>query len=594
MRSRDRRLKAHNINQLWARLLVAELVRCGISEFCISPGSRSTPLALAVAECEDSQHVIHFDERGSAYRALGLGKATGKPAVLICTSGTAVANFYPAIIEASMSATPMIILSADRPAELRSCGTSQTIDQVNMFGDYLRWSVDLLPPDEQVGPEFLLTTVDQAVFRSIFSPSGPVQVNCQFREPLAPLGELRDYTGYLKDLSRWLKNSDPYTVCQSETVSVSSTSVERIMAIAKSAKRGVIIAGALPAYVDSAAIADLAEKWQWPVIADICSGVRFTGKRKANVICHADLFLRSNELHARMQPDVVLQFGSPPISKVVNQFCATASSQYVVVADRPDRIDPQHRVSMRLQAQPDSVATLLHEVSTPRSEILRQLVESDSIVQDSIRALSPTPGASLSELHIAGEIVRASTSSRGLFLATSMPIRETDSVAVQSDARLHVSANRGANGIDGTIATAVGFSDGLRLPVTLLIGDLAFLHDLNSLALVAKSRFPVTVVILNNDGGGIFSMLPVANIGPRFEEFFGTPHGRDFRYAAELFDIKYHCPGTAKDFTTVYRHSLKSKKSALIEIACTREGNLRLHRELWKTVQDRIEKQTGK
>ncbi len=587
-------MRAHNINQLWARLLIAELARCGISEYCISPGSRSTPLALAVAECEDSCHVVHFDERGSAFRALGLGKATGKPAVLICTSGTAVANFYPAIIEASMSATPMIILSADRPAELRSCSSSQTIDQVKMFGDYLRWSIDLLPPNEQVNPEFLLSTIDQAVFRSLSSPAGPVQINCQFREPLAPLGELRDYTNYLKSISRWLENSEPYTTYQSEAVSVTSSAAEPIAAIAKSAKRGLIVAGALPAHVDSAAIADLAEKWQWPVITDICSGVRFTGKRRTTVICHGDLFLRSEIAHSTLQPDVILQFGSPPISKSVNQFCSTASSQYVVVADRPDRIDPQHRVSMRLQAEPGSVATLLREVGVPKSDLLRQLVEFDSVAQDSIRALSSTPGASLSELHIAGEMIRASTSSRGIFLATSMPIREVDSVALQSDTRLHVSANYGANGIDGTIASAVGFSDGLRLPVTLLIGDLAFLHDLNSLALVARSRFPVTVVILNNDGGGIFSMLPVLDIGSRFEEFFGTPHGRDFRNAAELFDIKYHCPGTAKDFATVYRHSLKSKKSALIEITCRREENLRLHRELWKTVQDRIEKQPAK
>ncbi|MGB5137281.1 MAG: 2-succinyl-5-enolpyruvyl-6-hydroxy-3-cyclohexene-1-carboxylic-acid synthase, partial [Candidatus Zixiibacteriota bacterium] len=176
--------------------MIAELIRCGISEFCVSPGSRSTPLALAVAENPDARALVHFDERGSAFRALGLAKATGKPAVLICTSGTAPANYYPAIIEASRSATPMIILSADRPMELRDTGAAQTIDQVKMFGDYLRWSIDLLPPDTQVPPEVVLTTIDQAVRMSFGRQAGPVQLNCQYREPLAPHEKTQDYSDY--------------------------------------------------------------------------------------------------------------------------------------------------------------------------------------------------------------------------------------------------------------------------------------------------------------------------------------------------------------------------------------------------------------
>ncbi len=585
-------MKACNLNHLWGRLIVEELIRNGISEFCLSPGSRSTPLAVAVAERSDIHATVHFDERGSAFRALGIAKATGRPAVLICTSGTAVANNYPAIIEASQSATPLIILSADRPAELRDCGASQTINQVAMFGSYLRWSFDLLPADEQVKPEFVLSTVDQAVHMSLHSPAGPVHLNCQFREPLAPLGKEQDYSSYTVSIKDWANRTPPYTTCVNSDRTVSDSNIKSLIDAMRSSKRGVVIAGTLPAYLDVTPIVRLAEQWQWPLIADITSGTRFTECENSGVICHSDLYLRHEHLRSKLRPDVVLQFGTSAISKSVVQYAATASTHYIVVADRPDRVDPLHCVTCQISTDPCTLAKqLASESDIPASNLLKNFSRYDEVAQQCLKAMSTTGEQELSELQVVGEVFRLSAASRGMFLATSMPIREADIVARQSDTRLFVAANRGVNGIDGTIASAAGFAEGLGLPVTLLIGDIASLHDLNSLAILQQSHHPVIMVVLNNDGGGIFSLLPVASIPQNFEKFFATPHGCDFRYAAEMFGLKYHNPASLKDFTTVYRHAMKSKKSALIEVHTSRVANARQHQSLWEAVRDRIETQ---
>lgn len=585
-------MKAGNLNHLWGRLIIEELVRNGVSEFCLSPGSRSTPLAIAAAERDDIHATVHFDERGSAFRALGVAKATGRPAVLICTSGTAVANLYPAVIESSQSATPLIILSADRPVELRDCGASQTIDQVNMFGNYLRWSFDLLPPDESVTPELALTTLDQAFQRSIDTPAGPVQVNCQFREPLAPIGTEQDYTEYTESIRKWRAGRSPHMTYHFGQGPATHPVPAAIADLMRTARRGVIVAGTLAAHCDTTPIVALAGQLQWPLLADICSGTRFTGEKTSNICCHFDTYLRHPELLSRFSPDVVLQFGTAGISRSLMQFVAGASLGYVIVADRPDRIDPYHKASHQILADPTLFAQQLAGVSdVSGSEILADLTRCEEIAQSSLKELNSANSKEITELQVVSEVFRLNSAERGVFLATSMPIREADAVVRQSDVRLFVTANRGVNGIDGTIASAVGFSDGLALPVTLLIGDLAALHDLNSLTLLRESRYPIVMVVINNDGGGIFSMLPVASASRHFEEFFATPHGYDFRNAAEMFGLKYHSPLNLKDFATVYRHSLKAKKSAVIEVSCSREDNVRQHQTLWNTVKDKIERQ---
>lgn len=586
-------MKAANLNNLWAKLIVEELFRNGITHFYLSPGSRSTPLVLAVAERSDLTVSMHFDERGSAFRALGYGKATNRPAVLVCTSGTALANFYPAIIEASQSATPMIILSADRPAELRNSGAPQTIDQVKIFGKYLRWEFDLIPPNLQVPAEFVLSTVDKAVASCDSGTSGPVQINCQYRELLAPDGSLEDYSAYVKTTGRWHGGNQPFSNMARTANEVIPSDIEAVLHSARKSERGVLVAGTIPVGTDVSPLIDLAERWGWPLITDICSGVRTCSRASDNVISHSDLYLRNEKVAASLSPDMIVQFGNPPISKALNRYIAEFDGTYIIIAHHSLPNDPHHKATMRIQASVAQVATCLAKSDLPiGSQLVEDFRSMEVSAKNVISEHHDEQSGSTSELAAVFEVFRSTKASRGVFLATSMPIREANMVLGQTDIAIPIHANRGANGIDGTIATAVGFADGLQMPVTLIIGDLAALHDLNSLSMAAGAEYPVNIVVLNNDGGGIFSFLPIAEQETYFEKCFGTPHGFNFQNAAEMFGIKYHNPHSTKDLGVVYRHSLKSNRPSIIELNCDRRQNLHEHRRLWKAIEKRIEKET--
>lgn len=546
---------------------------------------------LAAAANRAVKTTVHFDERGAAFYALGYAKATGKPAALISTSGTAVANACPAIVEAALSCTPMIVLSADRPVELRDTGASQTVDQVGMFGRYLRWSFDLPAPDEAVNPAFVLTTVDQACYRAIRSPSGPVQLNCMFREPLMELPENEDWRVGLKQIDEWARGNKPYTTYRLPITRCDDDDIEALLSRLQSCKRGVIVAGTLPVNADKTSLIELAERLDWPLLADVGSGLRFCGRGSPNIICHYDLYLRIDEFRETYAPDLVLQLGGSLLSKHLLRYLAEGYRDYIKVANHPYRHDPDHAVSDRIEADPIAFAGVLtkrtHSIQSELTEIFRR---ADDVSTGVVERYIVAEADSLIEFNVARLVFEEGSDTRGVFTATSMPIREVDAFVPQSMKQYNVSANRGANGIDGTVATAVGFADGLGRPTTLLIGDLAFLHDLNSLALVKQSFKPITIVVINNDGGGIFSFLPVAQVGGNFEPFFATPHGITFRNAARLFDLEYHVAGSTAQFVSAYHDSVMSHNSAIIEVVSDRGENLRHHQKVW----DEIDREIGR
>jgi len=317
-------VKADHINILWARLIIAELARNGIRQICIAPGSRSSPFALAAAENTDISTAVHYDERGVAFFALGYAQATGKAAAVICTSGTAVANCLPAVVEASQSCMPLIILSADRPPELQDSGAPQTITQTGIFGQFVRWEFGLPTPDESISPPFVLTTVDQTCYRAGQSPKGPVHLNCRFREPLAPTGIDRDWHNYLDSISRWTDSAAPFTRYIMDDRNERCGGSNTVISAITRAKRGIIVAGPLAADAEKQGIVKLADKLDWPLLADIGSGLRHCGRGCGNVICHYDLFLRSAELRQRLAADFVLQLGGTPISKNLQRYLARA------------------------------------------------------------------------------------------------------------------------------------------------------------------------------------------------------------------------------------------------------------------------------
>lgn len=572
-------------NHLWSTLLVEELVRCSVGLFCVAPGSRSTPLVAALASNPKARTLIHFDERGTAFAALGYARATGRPAAWITTSGTAVANGLPAVVEASTDGVPMILLTADRPPELRQTGANQTIDQPDIFGDFVRWRFDLPAPDPDLDPAMVLTTVDQAVYRSRRSPSGPVHLNLMFREPFLPVP--KSTTGPLSAPIHWMKTSEPYTRYAATKPAGDEAEVGRLLDVLQSVERGIVVAGRLASREQGEAITKLADALGWPLLPDIGSQVRIG---TVGTVAFYDALLASEafvEMHA---PEAVLHVGGRVLSKRLEKFVSASRPEpYVVVRENPFRLDPAHCVTHSVEADVvDLCEALTREIpKRPQpSDWLTGWREASEAAGRGLTRLLPEDGA-LSEPLVARMVSRYVPGGHGLVVANSMPVRDLDTYAVAGGAPALVAANRGASGIDGTVATAAGFARGLDAPVTLIIGDLALLHDLNSLALLRE--LAVTVVVINNDGGGIFSFLPIAEHEDFFEPYFGTPQRVGFEPAARMFGLGYAQPRTAAQFVKAYRLAVTDAGATIIEVNTNREENVAMHGRLLREVTTEVQ-----
>ncbi len=571
-----------HLNSLWADLMVEELVRTGVDYFCLSPGSRSTPLTAAVVEHATAKKIMHFDERGAAFHALGYARATGRPAALICTSGTAIANYYPAVVEASMDHVPMIVLTTDRPPELRGTGANQTIDQVDLYGRYVRSFTDMPCPSESIPPETVLTTIDQAVYRAMNSPAGPSHINCMYREPLAPLGGPAPFGEYLESVESWRGGLEPYTQYRMPTRVVEPSNLEPVASAVGNAAQGLIVVGRLKKFAEADAVAKLARALKWPVIADVGSSLRNVAE--SGVIGYADHVVAERAFGQGHRPDVVLHIGPVLTSRRIWQWLAEGRPRhYIKITDYPERDDPEHIVTQRYQ----SCITTFCDFLLPFTR-----EAADTKWRDAWLAVSEVVGSALDEtLAEAPEVsepgvVRAV--SRGispdtcLFVASSMPIRYMDMYTDPAGPRVPIGCNRGASGIDGTIASFAGFTAGEKKGGTLLIGDLAMLHDLNSLAMLRGEDLTRIIVVLNNDGGGIFHFLPIASREDIFEPYWGTPHGLGFESAARMFDLAYQAPTTMAEFEQVYKDAQEQKGATLIEICTDRAKSDSLHRALLK------------
>jgi 2-succinyl-5-enolpyruvyl-6-hydroxy-3-cyclohexene-1-carboxylate synthase len=581
--------RASHWNDLWGALIVDELRRNGVDVFCLSPGSRCTPLTLAAADEARVRAIVHFDERAAAYHALGLAKALGRPVALICTSGTAVANYLPAIVEASTGHVPLIVLTADRPPELLDAGANQAIDQARIFGGYVRWHTVLPCPDKAVPPEVMLTTIDQAVYRSQRPPAGPVHLNCMFREPLAPTPRARDFEGYLVTVAAWRASNVPYTTYKSGTLSCDANQLKELAADFRRVQRGLVVVGRLGSAAERQAVLKLARALNWPVFPDITSGLRL-GMPSAPFVPYYDQLLLSPGFRDCCTPERTLHVGGPFTSKRLLQHLeACPDLRYVVVADHPFRHDPAHRAALRIEANIISfcrgLASRLGKPHDRRVEKRRlaALRRGSGKVHEAISAFLSATGA-LSEIAVARLVSEHLPRGSSLFLGNSMPIRDMDMYGSPGGKPAQVVANRGASGIDGNVATAAGYAVGARAPMTAIVGDLALLHDLNSLALLRNLSAPAVVVALNNNGGGVFSFLPIASVERHFERFFATPHHLRFQRAAELFGLDYCNPESQGAFAAAYREAIGKAGGTLIEVNTDRHENLRMHRELQQAI----------
>ena len=579
---------APNVNHLWAALLVEEMVRQGTTFFVVCPGSRSTPLAVAVGQNPRAEALVHWDERAAAFVALGWGRATGRAAAVVTTSGTAVANLLPAAVEADADGVPLLLITADRPPELRETGANQTVRQPPVFQDVARWSLDWPVPTADVPARWVLSTAAHAAHRAT-APPGPVHLNLPFREPLGGEADGTDVAGYLGGVAGWGGAARvPFTFYRRPSPapdeSVMRNWVERLQHV----KRGVVVAAG-PGALGADAVAGFLG---WPLLVDVRSGLRIGAPPSGPVVPYTDLVFESALFRKAYRPSAVLHLGGRLVSKRLSRFLGAARpSTYVLARSGPDRYDPDGLVTDYVTAPvPEVVQTLTRMLGEAREETEWQRGwkrASDAVGGALSQELDGRP--ELSEPGVARRLPPASRfqrdrKERTLIAAASMPIRDLDAFAAPDGDAVTIYSNRGASGIDGTVATAYGIARGRREPTALLIGDLALLHDQTSLALL-RTGPPVVVVVVNNDGGGIFHRLPIAAgagalDGDTFERFFGTPHGLGFEDAARQVGLAYHRPETMPAFEAALDEAVRSGASALIEVRTDREEQAALRRRI--------------
>ena len=571
--------------------MVEELTRCGCRYFVISPGSRSTPLVVAAARHPAVTARVCLEERGAAFHAVGYARAAGRPGVLVCTSGTALANYLPAVVEAAQDQVPLLVLSADRPPELQDTGANQTIAQRGIFGDYLRWSAELPVPAPRIDPRVVLTTIDQAVFRAAAAPAGPVHLNCPFAEPLEPEPVPEPLVAGPAG-TRWWAGAEPFTTYRAVAHTVPSAAlpgvapppdaVSALLRLVAQSRRGLLVAGGLPRGC-GAAIEALAGHLGWPLLGDVTSGAHGTPGLQ--------LLLQSATGRELLRPDCVLHFGSHVVAKQYLELLAAAAPRLAQVAAAPGRLDPSHSAALRIVAEPRQVAQELRRRCLQRPPSPHACAVQAAGARARAAVADWAAGRhDLSEPAVARRVAAAASGppACGLFAASSMPIRDLDTFATPLPPQVAVAANRGASGIDGAVASAAGFAAGLERPVIALLGDLSLVHDLPSLSQLREVAPGLVIVVINNRGGGIFSLLPLAQVeqpgfGELFERYFATPHEVVLRDLAAAFSMHYAQPRTSAELAhhlTTATSRAAAGGDTLLEVTTERTANAALHVEL--------------
>ncbi len=523
-----------NPNDAFAVALVDALHGLGVTDVCLSPGSRNTPVTLAFAGHDGIRDWIHHDERSAGFFAIGLARASGRAVALVCTSGTAAVEYHAAVVEAAQSRVPLLILTADRPPELRDVGAPQAIDQIKLYGDAVKWFHQGAPPDE-AAVSHAPHLAARAWGIATEDPAGPVHLNLPFREPLHGAPSATS----VEPVQRYVTSSLP-TV--GAAASVPDEAAAAAMTDLVTGRRAMFVAGALPAGA-AAHIDRLAVSLNAAVVADPQSGLRF-GPRSSAVIAAADLLAGAGALDLD-PPEVVVRWGALPTSKPVWRWLAEHSEVPQVVVDKTGR-DPLRSASLIVRSDPASTAQCLAEPAPAPPDWMERWLDRDRAaiaLVDEILDTTPFPNEPL----IATTIAAAAPPGAALFAGSSMPIRDVDAFAAPRAEPLTVFANRGTNGIDGSISTALGVA-ATGVATVAHVGDVAALHDVGALATAVRLRVPLTIVVVHNDGGGIFELLPQADprtVDPaRFERVFGTPHGTDFvaiagAFGLDAYDVKH-------------------------------------------------------
>jgi 2-succinyl-5-enolpyruvyl-6-hydroxy-3-cyclohexene-1-carboxylate synthase len=575
---------------------VDELARAGVRHVCIAPGSRSTPLALTIAAHPALRSWVHLDERSAAFFALGMARALDAPVALLCTSGSAAANFFPAVVEARAAGVALLVLTADRPPELRDVGAAQTIDQNRLYGAHAKWFVDVALPDTT--PDLLRyarTLAGRAVAAAAAMPAGPVHLNFPFREPLVPVAGEPPTGASASDLLAWRgrPNGVPWVAVADAPPAAGAATVRRLAAELAAARRPLIVCGPQFDAHLAAPLAALARALGAPLLADPLSQLRWGAHDRSTVIDRYDAAIRHVPTADALAPDFVLRIGGLPTSKpLFEQLRRDPAARHVVV-DAARWPDPASTAAEVVHADPRLlVESLLERLATQGrgagdERWLADWRRVDDVARAALDAYlesiaEPFDGRALAD--VAAVVPAGGT----LFVSSSMPVRDLDAFAAGDGRTLRVLANRGANGIDGVISSALGAAaaahEQQRGPLVLVIGDLAFYHDMNGLLAAKLHALDATIVVLNNDGGGIFSFLPQAAHPAYFEQLFGTPHGLDFAPAAALYGARYTRAECADSLRAAVVAGVSGRGLHLVEMRTDRARNVALHRDAWAAV----------
>jgi len=551
---------------------VESIKQAGVQDIVMCPGSRSTPLAYAFAKSDAFQFYRQIDERSAGYFALGIAKAKKTPVVLLCTSGTAAANFFPAIVEAYYARVPLLVVTADRPHELREVGAPQAIDQLHLYGKHVKWTVDFpLPEKEDGNLAFIERHIQRAVSTSKAFPMGPVHINVPFREPL------------LLDMEQTL----PPINIQIPEIGKLVPSEEFLVwykGLLQDEVKGVLIVG--DSLQTTEGFWEFAKTVQWPVLVDPLSNLRTSVPADCMDLCidQYDAILKNDAFQKVAAPNVVIRFGAQPVSKPLMLYLKACKPAVCMVVDEsPLFRDSLHIATHHVQVEAESLWVKLVERSS--SSFTDSWSKANEIATNYVNSYIQHE---TDEGALAGVLFDTLPNNSYLFASSSMPIRDLDTFFNKTTKDIKLYANRGTNGIDGVVSSALGAQVALNRRGYLLIGDLAFLHDVNGLIVSRFHAFDMTIIVMNNDGGGIFSYLPQSTETKYFEHLFGTPTGLAFSSIAAMYNAQYNAVHTKEDFKKTLAEE-KSKDIRIIEVFTNRQVNTEAHRKLWAAISKELD-----
>jgi 2-succinyl-5-enolpyruvyl-6-hydroxy-3-cyclohexene-1-carboxylate synthase len=582
-----------------ALTLVDELARAGLRHASLAPGSRSAPMALALAEHPGITVDVHLDERSAAFFALGAAKRSGRPVALLCTSGTAAANFHPAVLEADHARVPLLVLTADRPPELRGTGANQATDQLKLYGPAVRWFCEVgVPADDPGAGRYWRSLASRAWAEATGSPAGPVHLNLAFADPLippdAPVPAPAGWPRLGGRPADGRPGGAPWTAAPAGVRAATPAELAALAEAVRANRRGLLVAG-WGVDLDPVAVDAFAAASGWPVLADPLSGAR----RGPWAVATYDGLLRAPRFAAAHRPDLVMRVGAAPTSKALTAWLDESVSQ-VLVDPAGGWLDPGRSATLRLTADPSSLlaatAAALDAPGSgpatgagsptppgPASPWVREWLEAEGLARDAIDGLMDE-WAEPFEGRVARDLAAWMPAGGTLVVGSSMPVRDLDAFARPRDG-LRFVANRGLSGIDGFVATALGVAAAGDEPVAALCGDLTLLHDASSLLGAAGRSRGATLVVCDNDGGGIFSFLPQARLpGDLFEPLFGTPHGLDLAALAAAARLPCRTIEKAAELVPALEAALAGGGTRLLLVRSDRAANLARHRALAEAV----------